>query len=162
MFQVLLVCTGNTCRSPMAEGILKTLLPDEIAGNVRIRSAGTAALPGTPAAPLAVSALTARGIDIRGHRAAVLTADLLRESDLVLGMEPQHLERARELVPEVADRAHLITERGTGSRARPEPGIADPIGGGADTYEDTVHRIRSHLLGWIPVIREAVERRERV
>jgi protein-tyrosine-phosphatase len=141
MFQVLLVCTGNTCRSPMAEGILKTLLPDEIAGNVRIRSAGTGALPGTPAASLAVSTLQSRGIDIGSHRAVALTADLLRQSDLVLGMEPQHLERARELVPEVADRAHLITERGSATQGNPWPGIADPIGGGADTYEDTVHRV---------------------
>jgi protein-tyrosine-phosphatase len=162
MFQVLLVCTGNTCRSPMAEGILKSLLPAEIAGNVRIVSAGTGALPGTPAAPLAIRTLASEGIDIRGHRSAELTVDRVRQSDLILGMEPQHLERARELVPGIAGRIHLITEQGAGARGNPGRGVADPIGAGEETYQDTYHRIRSHLLQWIPVIREAVERRERV
>jgi len=161
MFQVLLVCTGNTCRSPMAEGILKSLLPAELAGNLRIVSAGTGALPGTPAAALAVSTMASQGIDIRGHQSVLLTAGMVRESDLILGMEPQHLDRARELAPEAAARIHLITVHGAGGGGNPG-GVADPIGAGADTYQDTFHRIRSHLLRWIPVIREQMERRERV
>lgn len=162
MFQVLLVCTGNTCRSPMAAGILTSLLPAEIADGVRVVSAGTGANPGSPAAALAVSTLASRGIDIRDHRSAGLTADLVRRSDLILGMEPQHLDRVRELVPEAAGRAHLITEQGAGVNRNPGGGVADPIGAGADTYEDTYHRIRSHLIRWIDVIRDEVERRERV
>lgn len=162
MFQVLLVCTGNTCRSPMAEGILKSLLPAELAGAVRVVSAGTGALPGTPPAELAVTTLASQGIDIRGHEAVLLTAGLVRDSDLILGMEPQHLDRARELVPEAAGRIHLITEQGASSGRDPGRGVADPIGAGADTYQDTFHRIRSHLLRWVPVIREQMERRERV
>jgi len=161
MFQVLLVCTGNTCRSPMAEGILKSLLPAELAGNLRIVSAGTGALPGTPAAALAVSTMASQGIDIRGHQSVLLTAGMVRESDLILGMEPQHLDRARELAPEAAARIHLITVHGACGGGNPG-GVADPIGAGADTYQDTFHRIRSHLLRWIPVIREQMERRERV
>ncbi|HEY7729040.1 MAG TPA: hypothetical protein VID50_11375 [Candidatus Eisenbacteria bacterium] len=162
MFQVLLVCTGNTCRSPMAAGLLKSILPPEIAGNVRVVSAGTGALPGSPPSELAVSTLASSGIDIREHRSVTLSADLLRESDLILGMEPQHLERTRELAPDAAARAYLITEQGAGGRRHSGDGIADPMGAGADTYQDTFHRIRSHLIRWVPVIRDEVERRERV
>lgn len=162
MFQVLLICTGNTCRSPMAEGILRSLLAPDLDGQVRVVSAGTNATEGLPAAEHAVGTTAARDIDIRGHRSRRLTAPLLRESDLVLGMEPSHVTAARGLAPEAGERIHLITEQGAEPRAAAEAGVLDPIGGGADEYVDTFHRIRSHLLRWVPVIRDAVERSEGV
>jgi len=161
MFQILLVCTGNTCRSPMAEGILRSLLPSEIASHVRAVSAGTGAHPGTPATPLAIATAAAQGIDIRGHRSVALSAELVRESDLILGMEYQHVARAIELEGGASARTHVITDRGA-EGGLDQGGIADPIGAGTDMYQDTFHRIRSHLLRWIPMIREEVERRERV
>jgi protein-tyrosine-phosphatase len=161
VIQVLIVCTGNTCRSPMAEGALRSLLPSEIAAHVRVLSAGTNAVPGVPATPLAVSTVGSRGIDLRGHQSTGLTPELIRESELILGMEPGHVARARELAPDADDRIHLITEQGAEAEAM-RTGIHDPIGGTSVEYDDTFNRIRSHLLRWLPLIREAVERREGV
>jgi protein-tyrosine-phosphatase len=128
---------------------------------VRVISAGTGAVEGIPATQLAAQVGAAGGADLSAHRSTRLTPKLVLSSDLILGMEPHHVEHARDLAPDAADRIHLITERGAASGVASE-GVLDPIGGSADQYRDTYNRIRSHLLGWIPVIREAVERREGV
>ena len=144
----------------MAEGILRSLRPPEIADRTRVVSAGTGTVEGAPATQLAIRTCAERGIDISAHRSAGLSAGLLRESDLILGMEPGHVDRAREIAPDAVDRIHLITNRGAAPGAKTSNGVFDPLGGSADLYRDTFNRIRSHLLEWVPVIREAVERRE--
>lgn len=146
----------------MAEGILRSILPKELRETVRVRSAGTGALPGVPATDLAVSTSSARGIDIRKHRSSALTPDLLRESDLVLCMEPVHVANARRIASDAADRIHLITEQSAEGADAATAGIRDPLGGTDTEYDDTFNRIRSHLLRWLPAIREAVERRQGV
>jgi protein-tyrosine-phosphatase len=149
----------------MAEGILRSLLSPSVADRVRVRSAGTGATGGQPATALAVETAEAKGIDIRDHRSTKLTAELLRESDLVLTMEPGQADYARSLAPEAAERVYGIAERsaeGTPRGAGTWAGIPDPIGGTAVDYDDTFNRIRSHLLRWLSSIQEAVERREGV
>ncbi len=146
----------------MAEAILRSLLPKELAGITRVISAGTGAAGGIPATALAVQTCADGGMDLRDHRSRLLTPDLVRSSDLILGMEPHHVEYARGQFPAAADRIRLITEQGAAHGASEWPGVPDPLGGSADQYRDTYHRIRSHLLGWVSVIREAVERREGV
>lgn len=160
MFQVLIVCTGNTCRSPMGEAILRSVLPDDLAGQVNVSSAGSTAGEGSPAAAYAIQTASSRGLDLSKHRSRPLTATLVREADLVLGMEPAHVAAARSLAPDSADRVHLVTEHG--AEGGTGDGVRDPIYGGPDDYVDTFNLIRSHMLRWLPVIREAVERREGV
>jgi protein-tyrosine-phosphatase len=146
----------------MAEGTLRSLLPPDIADQVTVRSAGTGAVGGVPATTLAVGTTQSRGIDIRSHRSTEITAELIHQADLILCMEPPHVARVRELAPEKADQIHLITEQSAEGNEAARLGIFDPIGGTAVEYDDTFNRIRSHLLRWLPLIREAVERRQGV
>jgi len=89
MHSVLLVCTANICRSPMAEALLRARL-GEAAADWRIESAGTWALEGEGAAPRAIKVLKARGIDLSQHRSRVVDASLLNRARLVLVMEKGH------------------------------------------------------------------------
>jgi protein-tyrosine phosphatase len=145
----------------MARVLLQSMLSREEIANVDVDSAGTGASDGVPATRLAADTVRTHGLDLGSHRSKALTPRLIREADLVLAMEPRHAEWARGLAPEARDRIRLLTEQRAEAGA-PEAGIADPIGGTAEEYADTFHRIRSHLLRWVPLIREEIERREGV
>ncbi|HUP00701.1 MAG TPA: low molecular weight phosphotyrosine protein phosphatase [Gemmatimonadota bacterium] len=139
-YRVLLVCTGNTCRTAMAEPLLRDLLA--AAGiEADVRSAGTHALAGAPAHPDARAAAGRVGLDLAGHRAQPLTAELVRWADVVLGMSRGHVERAR-LLDDAAE-IRLITEF---DPAGPhERGVLDPIGYEPEVYEAVLDDIRSCL-----------------
>jgi len=145
----------------MAEALLRSMLANDPTGNVEIGSAGTGATDGLPATSLAIRTAAAHDLDLNAHRSRALTPRMVREADLILAMESHHAEWARGLAPDVRDRIHLIAERSAEEGMKPA-GVTDPIGGTAEDYDDTFHRIRSHLLRWLPVIRDAIERREGV
>lgn len=143
-YSVLFVCTGNTCRSPMAEGLAKQLLAEvkgvevdqlEAAG-VRVRSAGVATGGGSPATPEAVEAMRQVGIDITGHRSTALTEDLLQDADAIYTMTAGHRNALLVLDPNAA---------GKTQRLIPEQDVADPIGGPQALYVQTAEMIREGL-----------------
>lgn len=111
MSSILLVCTGNICRSAMAQGFLRDLLDRRFDGaGPEVRSAGTNGFEDSPAVPEAVRAAAERGVDISGHRGRRLARRHVLASDLVLGMAAHHAELIVRLVPEAAPRTFTLKE----------------------------------------------------
>src|SRR5213076_2216984 len=132
--KVLFVCTGNTCRSPLAEAIARKVSIERGLQDVELQSAGTSAWDGAPASDGALLVGMERGLDLSQHRAQTLTRELVRDADLVLAMGPHHLERIEALGG--AGRSFLITDFAShGASARP---VNDPIGGDLEVYRVTV------------------------
>ncbi|MFM7215303.1 MAG: ribose 5-phosphate isomerase B, partial [Verrucomicrobiota bacterium] len=142
MKTLLFVCTGNTCRSPMAEGIARQVLADT--GNWRVVSAGTGAINGQPPSPNAVKAMRLSGVDISGHRSQMVNARLVEEATLILGLTRGHVDNLLYLYPQASTKTFTLGQFDT--RLRPkDQDIADPIGGSLEEYLSCRDQIKSGI-----------------
>jgi protein-tyrosine-phosphatase len=139
--RILFVCTGNTCRSALADAIARKVIIERGLGDVDVLSAGTSAWDGAPASDGALLVGMERGLDLSQHRSQMLTRELVEHSDLVLAMGPHHLERIEALGG--SGRAYLITDYASyGSSARP---VTDPIGAELDVYRSTADELEQEV-----------------
>lgn len=144
-FMVVLVCTGNTCRSPMAEVLLKKRLAEKAgcaidqleARGILVGSAGIAAMPGANAAAESLAVAADRGLDLSQHAAQPMTERILRDADMILTMTSGHRQALLSHWPAAADRTHLICPD-----ARD---VGDPIGGTREQYEQCANQIDAAL-----------------
>ena len=135
--RLLFVCTGNTCRSPLAEAIARKIAVERGLGDVEVASAGTSAWDGAPASDGALLVGMERRLDLSGHRAQSLTRRLVEGSDLILAMGPHHLDRIEALGG--GSKAFLLADYAShGASAR---AISDPIGGELDVYRGTADEL---------------------
>ena len=104
---IVIVCTGNTCRSVMAEGYLIKRLRDIGRADINVSSAGTAALPGAGPSRGAESLMNERGIDISAHESHPITVDILRKADIILVMEEHQRESVLSIFPAALDKLYL-------------------------------------------------------
>jgi len=135
-FRLLFVCTGNTCRSPMAEAIARRGIARRGWVHVEVRSAGVATVDGGPASEGAEAAARRHGLDLTAHRSSALGPGHLAWADLVLAMSPGHLARVADAGG--AQKTALLTAFATGGiTSAAGPAVPDPFGGSADAYEAT-------------------------
>jgi protein-tyrosine phosphatase len=138
---VLFICTGNTCRSPMAAALFRARLArthgwaedDLETRGFRVLSAGTAALPGGPASPAALDAVREHGARLDDHVAQPVTVSMVEEADRVYVMTESHLRTLREWVPGSADKIRLVDPGGSD--------IEDPLGGPPARYRECASRL---------------------
>lgn len=133
MKRILFVCTGNICRSPLAEALLKRALHERGVEEVSVASAGTGAWDGAPASEGAYLVALERGLDLSGHRARLLTREIVEDAAMILTMARHHRARVHELGGE--GRVHVLGEYvgKTGEEAE----VGDPFGGDLEVYRDT-------------------------
>jgi len=139
----LLICSGNTCRSPMAEGLLRRMLAERLGcpqseledRGYHIESAGAFATAGIPPSPPAVEAMNTRSIDIASHRSQRLTLDQINRADYVFVMTAAHIEAAAALTTSARDRTRRLDDED----------IEDPIGGSDAVYARCAQRIEQAL-----------------
>jgi protein-tyrosine-phosphatase len=127
---LLFVCTGNTCRSPLAEGIARHLIAARNIEGFEVQSAGTFAHQHSPASDGSLLVALEEGIDLSQHRAQELSPELVQWADIILAMGPQHRDQAESLGGRT--KAHLLTSYA--SHDNEDRAVSDPFGGNLDVY----------------------------
>jgi protein-tyrosine phosphatase len=150
---VLFICTGNTCRSPMAEGMFRHRVaqrlgckPEEVEDRgVIVMSAGIAAMMGGRPSPDAVTVMADMGIDLSAHESQPLTEQLVRHADLILTMTRSHRQAILAEWPHAAERTRLLCHDGSD--------VADPVGGPTEFYRRSAGQIGEQLDDWLKELR---------
>lgn len=137
---ILFVCTGNTCRSPLAEALARRIAERRGVKDLRVSSAGTNAWDNSPASDGALLVGMERQLDLASHRARNLTPPIVSEADLIFVMTPAHLEQVKQMGGR--GKVHLLDAYASGAESE---GIADPFGGELSGYRDTADALERHL-----------------
>jgi protein-tyrosine phosphatase len=154
-FVILFVCTGNTCRSPMAEAALRVLLEKERPDKFEVISAGTGAAIGFPATMYATEAVRVWNGDLSHHKSQQLSRSLVDRAHLILAMTAEHLREILKWAPGAKDRAYLFKNfPDTSPRGE---AVEDPIGQSLDRYNETFLEIGEYLGKHLPRIVQLID-----
>lgn len=149
-YTIMFVCSGNTCRSPMAVGALKVLLEKKRPGKFEIISSGTGAATGFPATEFAIEAAKIWNCDLTGHRSQPVTEELINQSDLIVAMTPGHLRELVRIKPDSQSKYFLL--KNFPDESSDGDGVDDPIGMPLDYYKDTFLEIGEEIGRFLPEI----------
>ncbi|HHT06286.1 MAG TPA: ribose 5-phosphate isomerase B [Hydrogenispora sp.] len=158
---ILFVCTGNTCRSPMAAALLRQLL-NERGGkfkNIRVSSAGLYAQPGAPASPEAVETMRGYGVDLSNHLARELAREELAAADLILTMTNAQKNQIIKIFPGVKDRTYVLREyiKAKSPAGKDQWDVPDPFGQPLVVYQKCAAALEKDLRAFIDLLASEAE-----
>ncbi|WP_395753498.1 low molecular weight protein arginine phosphatase [Prosthecobacter sp.] len=142
MKNVLFVCTGNTCRSPMAEALFRELVKER--ADYQVSSAGVAAAPGMPASKHTAALLKSRGVNLSGFQSRMLDKKILEAATHVFAMSSHHMAAIVDEFPEQTDKIYLVSEFAAEDALRGKD-VSDPFGQGLQAYEETLQALEKML-----------------
>ena len=163
-FLLVFVCTGNICRSPLAEGIMKDIVLDEVDIHhqvfpIEITSAGTHAIEGHPASQYAVDVAALSGINLNYHRSKYITEGLVKHADLILTMERSHTQYIKSLWPYFDSIFELKCFGLEEKSVPPSIEIPDPIGMDIDFYKDVFDELKKEINRISPIVFSMVNKK---
>ncbi len=155
-FTILFVCEGNTCRSPMAVGILDSLIPEKLRDRTEILSAGISVPFKSKVSPEAVSVASESGMDISDHVPKSVTSDILQRSDIILTFSISQKEYLKG-VGVSTEKLFVLGEFGPENSLFQT--IEDPAGGTIEVYRECYYEIESEMKRILPMLVEIIEER---
>ncbi len=155
-FVIMLVCTGNTCRSPMAHGILRSMIEAENISNVEIVSSGTGTLEGYPPTSNAVQASKNNGIDISDLYSQTITAEMVQTSDLILALAFHHYLFITQRYPDTDGKVFMVKAFPDKNPSR-ELSVEDPLGLSLEDYLGTHRELEAELRRAWPAIKQRID-----
>jgi protein-tyrosine phosphatase len=151
-YLIMFVCSGNVCRSPMAQGILKKLLEGEgVLDKVDVISSGTLKLVEAPANIHTLEVASEHGVDLDEHLSQHVNAVLMREANIVIALAQNHIKYLRAKFPNLGKKVVLL-KQWNNSRALSLPSIPDPIGLGRAKFESVYVEIEHELKRILPYL----------
>jgi len=159
MYKIVFVCTGNTCRSPMAEGILSKVLQDAGYDDVHVSSAGIGTLDGYPATPYAVEIAKRHNVDISQHHSTRMNEFLFKQADLILAMAKNHYEHLDDF-PDASQKLYRLKAFPQTNSADARHSVEDPLGGTLEEYKVTYQEIEQEIKRALPEIIRRINHRK--
>lgn len=157
-FQIGFVCSGNICRSPMAEYMFKSIIPPNWQNMTKIESAGTLGIIGAPAADEAIEVLREIKIDLASHRSQGIDLEWLKGMDIVFVMSQEHIEFIDQEYPQEKSKVFRLREYAQNASDKDaDYDIADPVGLSLDVFRATREQIHDELLRILPVLSAKIE-----